>query len=856
MPDFIVPLKDIRGNRLYAEDGSIWALYTLSGVVYNMYQPNTIRSAQLSQQGFFQALAAAPGSEYLILGMKARTSPKDILRACVAGLPGFTKDRYAALFDQFQHFYREYEHGVRNEYRREYFLAVKLGAEQGGFDKAVGREMAAPDERSLDELERKMFEAIPPEYRPARGTPHHVRWIHQRFMSRGRTIPYALTDASPEASFGPKSFPAMIFDKNAQVDAYADDFADKFNRGIRAKARDWFIGNWRTAQESTMCAVIDPDARTADRPEGAVSYQKLMAILSYPTTESKALNHFTGIVDQEIFLDADFAQRITFDRHAVTKDGIRHTRARLGEEAGAIAEDELDMQDYQDSGTEMVAWHAQARKDRAQVAIKVATIYAFAHPDWRYLEQQTAAVQTALSNEGYDLRTLPGAEEELFKLMAPGQPLGALGEALQQTSTIQKFAASMPIRSTRIGSETGFPIAINKENSLCQIVRMNLMRSTEAGSGSIAASGEPRGGKSYFIKTLAYAYLDMGAHEHIIDMSTHGEYAVAARALPAGASVTVHVAAATHSMDPLRVYADDPETARDIFLDLWLPMLGINARTDAGTQLINILTSRAGGTITSTRDLVQYLSAVGPNRPAGDPLRELYSAFLPYANSSWARLLIDPLDSSTGAPAPLPLLQRDDPRRLVVFRTHNLSTPDKDKAVKQPRELFSEAAYLAIAFYTQQRFSRIADVCVTIADEVAFLGGEVPTLLIKTPDKMGAKEKNLVIAATQNARDLGDEYSLIPTRVVFRQREQQLAEEALMWGNVPVTPSTLKHITTDMSPLDVSGEKVLAGREGECYLQHNGIARVRMLPMPPKRARLADTTASRMIREDDLVAQS
>ena len=368
-------------------------------------------------------------------------------------------------------------------------------------------------------------------------------------------------------------------------------------------------------------------------------------------------------------------------------------------------------------------------------------------------------------------------------------------------------------------------------------------------------TGEPRGGKSHLAKLLAYAYIDQGATVHVVDMSNHGEYAVAASALPPGESLVVSVSRGSRSMDPLRVYADDPDTANDIFLELWLPLLGLDAKSSAGSTLINLLTTRVGGGIRSARDLFEYLRRNGASLPDGSPMRTLYSAFLPYANARWSRLLIDPVDHSAGAAETIPVLPRDGAPRLIVFRTDQLVAPRQGEATSSPLELFTSAAYMAIARYTQERFARIKDVCVTLADEVAFLGhSRVPEILIKTPDKMGAKEKNLIIASTQLPEDFDANYSLIPYRLAFRQRVQASAEAALTWANVPVTPSTLKEIAS-MSPIDVGGTRVEPGREGECYMNVNGIARVKILPMTAERARMSNTTASQMIREDELVDQ-
>ncbi|MGI6798564.1 ATP-binding protein [Gordonia sihwensis] len=853
MPDFIVPLTKFEGNLIYPEDGSVWALYMVSGAIYNAYEPDTIRAAQHSQQRFVQSLAGSPSNDFKLLGIKTQSEPEDIIRKCTEGLPDFNSKRYAAYYKQLNVFYQEFKNGIRREYNREYMLAVKLKAEQGSMDKLLGKDVEVANPSSIRDVEQTMFEGIPPEYLARRCTPHHLKWLQQRYISRGNTVPYSPKDTAQTASFGPRAFQSYIFDKNAQVNAYADDFAEKFAAGQESKGKDYFLRNWFTAEHSTMCAVIDPSARTASQPEGAVSYQMLLAVLGYPAEDSDRLNGFTYIVDQQIGVDADFCQCISFDFGAVQKEGARAARARLTSEAAANADDEFDLDDFADTADEQNEFRAQVKEENAQVAVQVATIFAFAHPNWKHLQNTVADIQTMFSNNGFDLRTLPGADEDLWKLMTPGQPLTDLAKDLQQTSTITKYAASLPLRTVRIGSETGFPIAINRENALGQIVRMDLMRATEAGSGSIASSGEPRGGKSYLDKKLAFAYIDCGGTVHIIDMSPPGEYAVVASALPPGESVVVRVAYGSHSMDPLRTYDDDAATAMDVFLDLWLPLLEIEAKSDAGAALINLLNTRAGGYIRSTRYLYEYIRRNKEDKS----LRELYNAFTPYVNASWSKLLIDPIDPATAQPKPLPLLSRDNAPRLVVFRTNDLTPPRKGQTARTPRELFTSAAYMAIARYTQERFSRIKDVCVTLADEVAFLGDDprIPEILIKTPDKMGAKEMNLLIASTQLADDFDANYALIPNRFCFRQREHRNAEAALTWGNIPVTVSTLREITTNMSPLNTDGRSVIPGREGECYMNVNGIARVKILEMPSERARLSDTTASKMIREDDLVAR-
>lgn len=929
--DHIPALSKQVDNVLYnAEDGSVWACYLLQGLNTNPYNLDKVTGCQLGNARLFGQLSHLPASDFLLLGLKAQTSPEVIMARCSAGIEDLSTENYPELREEFDTFYQRVVGGELAEYNRVYVLCIGFPTRQSFMDRMMSSVAVVDPHRNVDpamiaELEPRYFNAIPPEFRPVRITADHMSWIFDRARLRGITVPIFPDNAgAPRMAVGARrSFPEVVINKNADTDALYEDFLEKAvnadpkvtSRGkhrvpvlpavigtataigaavlsVLAAPSIWvalltfltvlaFIANamkvaasahdsrkmmrdsFASTRWSRALSVHDVQSRSAEFPDGYTSYQTQVAIGGYPTFESYGVNAFTYMVDQEIFVDADFALRFDFKQDLITKAGLRRRRKELDAEDNANTQDELDAEDYADVRNELRAYRAAVKSEPAARGMRVVAVFSFAHQN---LEKLNTAVDAAINHfTDHDFTpVLPvGGQFDLWKAMMPGSSCPPVLEDLKHRTTTRLFGAFMPVRRTVIGDPVGMPIAINKENELGQIVHRDLLHATVRGNASIAMVGAPRAGKSQLMKKLIGFMVDLKRPVHVVDQDPHGEQEVFAQSITDAEIVHVtepHRSTGGGSLDPLKCYP--PEQAAQEFLRLWMPLLGIT-RKDKQASVLAMLVSpeyRQSARIFSTRDLIERLRGGIAKDGAGD----LLVAFEYWAHQPYTAAFIDPMvdgrviNDGRGYPPFNP------EKLLVVFRTHQLtvSRPTPGQAPQlvtqeSEEELFAAMCYTAIARLTRWRFHHTPGACMFAGDEMRFLkGSKVLKDLVEEPDRMGAKDENFVVVAAQMPGDLDEHVQAIECKVALRQGTSANAAGTLEWIDMPPTEKLIKRMVEETSRLNPETMMPDPDKRGQGWLNVGGdIARVQYLDhMRARRRRFADTTSSTRLRDRDLPA--
>lgn len=768
--------------------------------------------------------------------------------------------------------------------------------------------------RTITDLENQYFRAIPREFRPIRATEEHTAWVFDRARLRAISVPdFPDATVTRAALRNPRSFPEVHIDKAADTDALYKDFIAKVKddnpavteRGGRGlptaalsvaclaaaaaaatltthrwigialtvvaiiaiamgsvavkqssqSARNTLRQNFKSTRWSQALAVHNVETRSADFPDGYTSYQTQIAISRYPSVDSFDINTFTYLVDQEIGIDADFALRFDFSQALISKTGMRRARKELDAEDDANTQDEFDAEDYADQRGEQREFRRHVKEESGPRGMRVAAIFSFAHQHRDTLDERVAALTQHFTNHGFTPLVPVGGQFDLWQAMLPGAPCPALVEDLKQATTVGLFSGFMPIRRTVLGDPVGIPVMINEENALGQIVHWDILNATDKGNASTAANGAQGAGKSEFVKSLIGWMHDLHRPCHLIDQDPDGEYVVFAQSLtrPEIIDVTDPTAAIGGglSLDILKCFP--PADAARIFLDLWLPLLGFDRRSEEAALLANLLAPdyRHAVRIASTRDLIEHLQTVA--EPAARNLA--------VALSSWARLpythaFIDPIINGQRVDYPgfVPRAQ------TVVFRTHKLSVhrpkPGEHFSEAEDSQNFAAMAYTAIAHLTAERFAAIPGPCAFVADELKLLkGSKVMQRLVEQPDRMGRKAGNFVLIAFQLAADADEHTALIERKLVLRQKTRDNAAASLRWADVPPTQRLVTRCVEDTSPTDPDTNRPIAGRAGEGWYNDSGnIGRVRTIGhLLPERRRYSDTTSSQRIRARDLV---
>ena len=861
MGQYIPEITKRVGNLIYAKDGTIWANYLLRGINVNPYNPAKITACQESNEALFAALGQLAASDFLILGVKIKTPASDILERCTdfgSSVPPFTGAQYPELTKQYSEFYRQVLSGRYTEYQRVYWLSIAMPTPKTWYEQILTNFHVVDPHRGVDsrrirELEQTYFDAIPAEFRHIRTTPEHVRWIFDRARMRGITVPSLPGENEVRrGQDGPRSFPEVMISKNADTESLLPVLAQQINEGnpeVLSRGDKVLRQNFRSMRWSKAIAVHNIETRSEEFPDGYTSYQSSLAIARYPVEERFSLNTFTYLVDQEIGLDADFALRFSFSPGVVSTARMSKTTRELDAEDVSNSRDRFEATKYADRRSEVVALHNTVRRESAPVGMEVAVVFTFAHQNKRFLDQRIRAVYNHFTN--HDLTPLQpvGGQFDLWKSLMPGAATSSLVEDFKQVTTAKLFSGFMPIRRTFVGDSTGIPIAINTENALGQIVHYDILNATDKGNASIAVSGAQGAGKSLFMKNLFGYMVDLNRYVHVIDQTEHGEYAVYGQSLTD--TEVVDVVEGWTSMDVLKCFP--PMDAAKIFLDLYLPMMGLPEDSPQAALLVRMLDPayREVRRIHSTRSLIEHIKSLERTKD----MEVLQSKFSFWAELPYARTFIDPIINGKV----VELEPFNAQSKFVVFWTHKLSVYKGNDFLHEAdtSQRYAAMVYTAIALLTAERFSKIEGPCAFGGDEMAFLkGSSVLERLIKTPDRTGRKNGNFVIAGAQLASDFDENYDLIKRKLILRQETRPNAVEALEWGGVPSTERLIIRMLEDTSPPDPDRNNFARiGREGEGWYNDGNfnIARVRTLPpIQPDRFKYADTTSSRMIRASEL----
>lgn len=863
MADYVTPLSGLSNNVIFAKDGGVWVNFLLTGINVNPYNLAGVGSVQALNDQLFTSLSSVKSNDFLILGIKAQDRPEEIMKTCVSGIPGLSNGEYPELVEQYNVLYRKIISGELAQFRRVFWLSVAMPRSRSINERFLSKIVVSDPHEGLSSkairaFNETVYRAIPPHFKPLPTTPEHTRWVFDRARLRGLEVPFEPPSKSDSMKFSPRSFPQISIDSAADSKALYSQFAEDMSEqvgeqglsALKTKSKTSLLGNFRSLHRGKMLSVANPETRNAEFPDGYTSYQVMMGISAAPNHVSTGLNTFTYLVDQSIGVDADFALRFRFDDSAISKRVASRSLEDLKSEDLYNSKDELDIGEYSEAMQEVMDLRASVKSESHPVGMKVTALFAFAHPDMNHLEHSAAALSKTFSNAGFTTYQPVGGQVDMWSQMMPGVRRSALTEDLELITTAYMFGGCMPLRSTRVGDAQGVPIGINTENALGQIVLWDVLNSTDRGNASVAVCGAQGAGKSYLIKAMLGYMLDLNRHVYVIDQHRHGEYEVFASTL-IDAKV-FDVTGWQASMDPLKIYPSEDGTAGQVFMDLWLPLLGLHADSEEAIVLSRMIKweNRKARRIFSTRAFIEDL-----RRQPIAASKVLSDKFEFWGEQNFCSALIDPLDR--GEVVDLPPFDTD--ARCVVFRTHKLSVYRGENLQEtEPSERYAAVVYNAIAKLAEYRFSKIKGACAFFGDELHFLDGNDRVLdrLIRTPDRTGRKEGNFVVAGSQLSTDFGSQYDLIKRKFSLRQETRPNAIDALDWVGVQPSEYELMRMLENTSPPDPDNNNMpMYGREGEGWYNDGlgNLARIKILPhLRDDRRRMADTTSSRMIRAEEL----
>lgn len=399
-----------------------------------------------------------------------------------------------------------------------------------------------------------------------------------------------------------------------------------------------------------------------------------------------------------------------------------------------------------------------------------------------------------------------GKQEERWAAMQPGAAPSPEVERHAEETTISEFAEMLPFTSAEIGHATGPTIGYNLTSGLAELVRLAPEKLLLAGrSAAVAIVASVGGGKSTLGKILAYHAHVRGYPWGAFDRSNLqdddypegvGEWQKFGDSLPANPDGTPSVQTIDitrnppGSLDPLKVWAHDPETAARYTENMWLQLEDLND----GERLALAEAVRADEL--QTRGLVsqfalsRYLCQQDDDPGAVMMGRKIASwEWRPFAKAIFKEDLPALKLSTLG----------------TVIRTDGVTLPSERKvfspnqsAKMTPEERYGPLIYLLGSLFLKSVFIQFETIGFQFNDECwTVTRNPVGIDLFELDIRDGRKRGLIPVFMTHDGmRDLKDAvFKLISVTFLGRAEKKELAISNAEWFDaMPVTDDVIKNL--------------------------------------------------------------
>lgn len=597
-----------------------------------------------------------------------------------------------------------------------------------------------------------------------------------------------------------------------------------------------------------MSRVLKVAQPAAVNPRPA-SYQVMLALADtpaagsvFPGSEFLALTDYVGV-------DVDWAMRMTVLGSAEVVAKNRRALVNLNEQykqrEGEISHGHnvLDR-----AAADLAEYAALMEQDQQEVEVQATFLFAVGGDTAEQAQEAARHLATMYEADGYKLVQPIGYQESLWWAMTPGVPATKVVNEFAQITNSHHLSAVVPCASTDLGDTSGPLLALNICSGRVGVVHHDVAGMAERDhSGSYAVAGELGAGKSVLLKSTGAAVVDRGGQVVAIDRTTRGEYAKWAQSITDATVVDIN--APDVSLDPLRMFG--PTVGGRVLQSFLMPLLEINPTDDEGMLLSDVLDREylTEHRIDSAGTLWQHLGRDCDLEGAAALARKINV----YARRDFGAVIFDT--------ALRPLLPTAP---AIVIRTHTVQMPSQEQV---------EHAHLAREMTLEQRFGRaIYRLIAHVAREICFADDYRLGLFLldECHHLTRSAEGSLPIAdflrdgrkhAAATALGSHDPHAdfgsatlrgLIPTRIVMRQTDLELARRSLQWLNLDADDrSLLKELMEQTSPATGRDNFVSPERRGEGYMMdaQGRVGRIKVLmPSVDARAEAASTTPVRSIQ--------
>ena len=812
-----IPVTAMTEHLQWTRDGVIWATWRLEGL------PKGFGSSEANQwsQAHHRALVQSIIGEFLLLGLTADLDPVVIVNQMLDGVDIAEHPRWAEeallTLDQL---------AERPLGKREFWLSVPLRAGSwrnrirniGGRADTRMRELLSlplspPSPaavRAALQAAGKIEEALPAAFEPHRASVAEQVWIAAHSQTRGLGLDQAApaptgaeaggvaeqySPAAGAARFAPPAvFPNPVLDESGQTDT-----GNKLARFDPITRRYLKVQNLR---------------------EETTSYQVMLTLAGSPKGgwEVPAVD-WMGRLD-ELGVDADWVWRMTTMRGRDARQRNAHAEANLSDQmnqqegtaaitgsGGALDDAARTLQEY----------HQGLSRSEKEVEVQGTLIVAVGAPTPEEARDKAKFIAKDFKGLDFTFEIPLGAQEALWWAMQPGIPTERVVREFMEITTGEDFSTLVPLTSSDLGDDRGILFGENITSGTARPVMLDLWgQITGDVSGATGVFGEPGGGKSVTLKSIAGDVHDRGGRFVAIDRTANREYGIFAKSLDPDHTTIVDLTEPEFSLDPLRVFG--PRVGASHMQTLFSALLGVPARSASGVLLSELLEPEYAVEhgLTDSGALLAHVRAIAKSDPSDREAKDLAGLMGLYANKQYGAVLFD---------RDLPPLNLDS--RGIVFLTHGvalpeeheISNPDLFKELALPK-LFGRAMYaLLISVAREICFADKNELTLFLVDEVFHITASVEGRQeLLTFYRDGRKHAAPVVVASQDARDAGDEISrgLIKNRILMRQTDTDLAIANLEWFHkgFGADRDMVRIVTEELSPLGANN-KVAPDRRGE-----------------------------------------
>lgn len=829
---------------LWTTDGTCWAIWKLKGVSYGMRPLKEKVEIRDAHKVLFRVLTG----ESMLLSVVVGQDPEEVFKKMLSGIDVEEHPAWRAECEDRREWLDDFGIGERL-----FFLCVPLG-KRWSLDRVKRAASSWMDRRRLqlglniigisnDEKDACLRQAetiegfIPAVFAPKKVTLAQQIWLEGHLLSRG-----ALFDVFPNSDkAGPDEVTRWL---NEPV----------FDEGGKSDEKKGILGFSNPYLRNPYLQRYLKVGSEEQFAYGEASYQSMFALTGFPA-EGLAWpgSEILGEID-------DYAPGAEWVIRMNTISS--HEAKKANRKAARTINDQLDQRDSEvgtghhdlDSSIELLREYDQIlNSNHNEVEIQPIIVFAIYSNDSEDIVTRLGHTLRQFKDLGFDVACPVGYQETFWWSFIPGSKSTTLLNEFRQISTASTMSALVPMASGYIGDDSGPVIAINESNQLPSMVHLNLESAVSVRnmSACIGVTGDLGSGKSSTMKTIVKYVADRGGQVFGTDRSEINEWGNFVSTLPN--SVVVDPMDPKYSLDPLKMFGEKNEdVAGRIATNFFISLLNISPTEELGDALSEFLGAsyRREHQIANLVELLEHLKAKGND---GDEVSAALAKKMGvFAKQDFGRCLFK---------AELPPLPWDKASAMIV-RTNSLEVPT-DSELEKPHlfqrmraeKIFGSAFYIlltalarAICFASKDRFALYVEDEAHMVTRNEMSRSEL-TLFVRDGRKHGAA---FLVGSHDPLADFGDETmrSLIPIRIVHRQKDKKLARRSIEWllGESPEDEGLIDQLVNDTSPQ--VGNEVPMERRGEAFMKDasGAVARVKILIPANKKSRDAVSTTPEMNR--------